>query len=184
MSDIPDAPSEWIRRFARLAPPGGHVLDVACGTGRHSRLFLERGCRVTAIDRDPDRFRGRERYEKLNLIAMDIESGRPWPFARRSFDAVVVTNYLYRPLVPVLVRAVGEGGLFLYETFAAGNEAYGRPKNPDFLLEAGELLRAVHGKLQVVAYEHGLTRQAGAVHVGQRICAMRRTAAVTVRDFR
>ena len=114
---------------------------------------------------------------------MDLESGEPWPFARRSFDVVVVTNYLHRPLLPVLVRSVREGGLFLYETFAVGNEAYGRPKNPDYLLEAGELLSVVQGELQVVAYEHGITRN-GATSVGQRICAMRQEAAVLVRDFR
>jgi SAM-dependent methyltransferase len=183
MNHTHDTPSQWIKRFAHLAAPGGHVLDVACGAGRHSRLFLERGHRVTAIDHDPEVFCDSRRYEKLDFIAMDLESGQPWPFARRSFDVVVVTNYLHRPLLPLLVESVGEGGLFLYETFAVGNEAFGRPKNPDFLLEAGELLTAVQGELQVVAYEHGITRH-GAARVGQRICAMRRQAAVTVRDFR
>ena len=159
--------SPWVRRWAHLVPPGGAVLDVACGRGRHSRFFAHRGCRVTAVDRDA------LALESITGIAQavcaDIESG-PWPFAGRMFDGVVVTNYLWRALLPTVVAAVAPGGVLIYETFAAGNEAFGKPSRPDFLLQPGELLRACDG-LNVVAYEHGLLPQPA--RIVQRIAAVR-----------
>lgn len=159
--------SPWIARWAHLVPAGGAVIDVACGGGRHSRFFAQRGCRVTAVDREA------EAIESLagvgEAIEADIENG-PWPFAGRTFDAVVVTNYLWRPLLPTLLEAVAPGGALLYETFAAGHEAFGRPSRPDFLLQPGELLRLCAG-FDVVAYEHG--RLAAPVRIVQRIAALR-----------
>jgi len=159
------APSPWIARFAALVPAGGTVLDLACGGGRHSRLFLERGHPVTAMDRDVAQARLAEGAE---LIAADLEDGSPWPLAGRSFDAVVVTNYLWRPLFPSILAALKPGGALLYETFAAGNEAFGRPANPDHLLKRGELLELAGG-LTVIAYEDGIE---GGTKVVQRICAV------------
>ncbi|WP_096700694.1 class I SAM-dependent methyltransferase [Magnetospirillum sp. 15-1] len=159
------APSPWIARFAALVPAGGTVLDLACGGGRHSRLFLERGHPVTAMDRDVAQARLAEGAE---LIAADLEDGSPWPLAGRSFDAVVVTNYLWRPLFPSIRAALKPGGALLYETFAAGNEAFGRPANPDHLLKRGELLELAEG-LTVIAYEDGIE---GGAKVVQRICAV------------
>lgn len=147
-----DPPSAWVRRFASLVPAGGTVLDVAAGGGRHVRLFRDRGHPVTAVDRSTDALR-RLATEGLEVITADLESGAPWPLARRRFAGVVVTNYLHRPLLPAIVGAVAADGVLLYETFAAGNERFGKPSNPAFLLRPGELLEAVRGRLRVIAYE-------------------------------
>jgi SAM-dependent methyltransferase len=163
--------SAWVTRFVPLLQPGAAVLDVACGAGRHTRLFLDRGHAVTAIDVDVSGLDDLRLNPRLETVEADLEQGPPWPLPGRRFGAVIVTNYLWRPLLPRLLDAVGEGGVLLYETFARGNEAYGRPSNPDFLLAPGELLEAVRGRLQVVAYEHGyLERPRPAVK--QRLCAV------------
>jgi len=133
--------------------PGSHVLDLACGAGRHARLFLERGCRVLAVDRDVSALADLRNNPHLEALEIDLERGSDYPLAGRLFDAVVVVNYLHRPQLADLVNSVAPGGLLLYETFAAGNERFGRPRNPDFLLRPGELLDAVRGRLRVLAYE-------------------------------
>ena len=163
------APSAWLERFASLVKPGGRVLDIACGSGRHCQLFLARGHPVTAIDRDVSKLPSNP---DLEIIEADLESGDRPPFAGQAFDAVVVTNYLYRPLLPALVAAVAPGGLLLYETFALGNERFGRPSNPNFLLEPGELLETVRGELRVLAYEDLIVEQPRQAAV-QRIAARR-----------
>lgn len=143
-------PSPWVERFAPCLP-GGAVLDVACGSGRHVRLFLARGHPVVALDRD---LSGLPAHPLLEAIAFDLETGAPWPLGARRFAGVVVTNYLHRPLFPALLGAVAPGGLLIYETFALGNERFGPPRNPDHLLRPGELLEVVRGRLEVIAYEH------------------------------
>lgn len=145
------APSDWLLRWAHLLPPGGTVLDLACGRGRHVRWLAERGFRVTALDRDADAVTPLAAVAEV--IVADIENG-PWPLAGRHFDAVLVTNYLWRPLLPAIVACVPPGGALLYETFAVGQETVGRPARPDFLLQPGELWRAAEG-LAIVAYECG-----------------------------
>ncbi len=165
------APSPWIERFAPLAPAASPVLDVACGGGRHTRLFLARGHAVTAIDRDVSQLDAPRDAPGLTVVEADLESGGPWPLGDARFGAVVVANYLHRPLFPHLVAALAPGGALIYETFAEGNERFGRPRNPDHLLRPGELLEAVRGKLRVVAYEDvelGAPRPAAV----QRICAV------------
>lgn len=145
------APSPWVQRWSALVASGASVLDVACGSGRHLRWFAQRGCRVTGVDRDAAAI---EPLRPIGeLLVADIENG-PWPLAGRTFDAVVVTNYLWRPLLPTLVASVAPGGALLYETFAAGNQTVGKPSRPDFLLRPGELLRVAEG-LRIVAYEDG-----------------------------
>ncbi|MDP6403872.1 MAG: SAM-dependent methyltransferase [Alphaproteobacteria bacterium] len=144
-------PSHWVEKFAPLVPAGGLVLDLAAGSGRHSRLFLGRGHAVTAIDRDLSKLPPQNALERHEH---DLEDGRPWPLGGRSYAAIVVTNYLYRPLFPDLLASLESGGLLIYETFAQGNERFGRPRNPDHLLGPGELLELV-GDLTVLAYEHG-----------------------------
>ncbi len=151
----PEPASPWVRRFAGLVAPGGAVLDVACGTGRHARLFLERGHAVVAVDRYNAGIVDLQGRADFEFVDADLEDGGAWPLAGREFAAVVVTNYLYRPLFPSLIDALAPGGVLIYETFADGNERFGRPSNPDFLLRAGELPAAVEGRLQVVDYEHG-----------------------------
>jgi SAM-dependent methyltransferase len=146
-----EAPSSWVQRWSHLVPTGGTVLDVACGHGRHLRWFASRGHAVTGVDRSTEAIAA---VASVGLAVLaDIENG-PWPFAGQRFDAVVVTNYLWRPLLPVIVGSVAEGGVLIYETFAAGNETVGKPSRPDFLLQPGELLQACAG-LHTVAYENG-----------------------------
>ncbi len=146
-------PSPWITRFGPLVPADGAVLDVACGPGRHTRWFRQRGYDVVAVDRDLSRVEDLMDDPHVELVQADLEIGAPAPWTGRTFAAVVVTNYLWRPLLAGLVAAVAPDGWFLYETFAVGNERFGRPSNPDFLLRAGELLDVVRGNLTVVAYE-------------------------------
>ncbi len=145
------AASPWVQRWSHLLPAGTAVLDVACGSGRHVRWLAARGCTVTAIDRDESAC-GPLR-EVAEVIVADIENG-PWPCIGRRFGAVLVTNYLWRPLWPTLLDAVAQGGLLICETFAAGNETVGRPARSDFLLQPGELLQRCAG-LRTVAYEDG-----------------------------
>ncbi len=149
------APSPWIARWSHLLAPGCTVLDVACGSGRHLQWFASRNHPVFGVDQNIAT--ARALVPGAQLVQADIEKG-PWPFVTpqgpRTFGAVVATNYLWRPLLPVLLQSLAPGGLLLYETFAAGNETVGRPARPDFLLQPGELLR-VCGNLQVVAYENG-----------------------------
>ena len=166
-ANSPIEPSEWVSRFAGLVPRNGPVLDVAAGSGRHSRLFRGLGHPVTAIDRDASRLRG---LAGINAIEADLEDGSPWPISCR-FDGVVVTNYLWRPIFGKIVAAVAEGGVLIYETFAAGNEIYGRPFRQEYLLRPGELLTATDS-LRVVAYAHGVVHRPRPAVV-QRICAVR-----------
>jgi SAM-dependent methyltransferase len=140
-----------VQRWGALLPRGARVLDVACGSGRHFRWFADQGAQVTGVDRDA---RTTEPLRALGrMVVADIENG-PWPLAGERFDAVVVTNYLWRALLPTLVQSVADGGLLIVETFARGNETVGKPSNPDFLLAPGELLAAAGG-LRVLGYEDG-----------------------------
>jgi len=148
------------------------VLDLACGGGRHGRFFLARGHPVVALDRDVSGLADLRGTAALEIVEADLEAGRPFPLAGRQFGGLVVVNYLYRPLLPALVAAVAPGGALIYETFALGNERFGRPSNPDFLLRPGELLEAVRGALRVVAYEDRVVRRPRPAAV-QRICAVR-----------
>lgn len=169
-SHAPDLPpSPWIARWAPLVRPGGSVLDVACGRGRHARFLARLGFEVDAVDRDPALFA--DPPPGVRMRGADLEAG-PWPYEGRRFDAVVVANYLYRPLLPVLVASLEPGGILLYETFARGNERFGKPSNPDFLLVPGELLEAVRGHLRVLAYEDLTVREPRPAAI-QRICARR-----------
>ena len=180
MTDHADErPSEWIVRFAPLVARGATVLDLACGAGRHTRLFAERGCRVTAVDREPRLDAALASHPKVELRAADLEHDA-WPFGGRQFDAVIVTNYLHRPLLSHLVAALSGGGVLLYETFAAGNAAFGKPSNPDFLLRPRELLATLGADLRVIAFEDGFVEQPRKAMV-QRLAA-RRAAAHDVLD--
>ncbi|WP_404300155.1 class I SAM-dependent methyltransferase [Alicycliphilus denitrificans] len=168
------APSDWIRRWSHLVPAGGKVLDVACGQGRHMRWFFERNHDVTGIDKAPEAIES-----VVNLgqaIQADIEDG-PWPLPGQRFAGVVVTNYLWRPLLPTLVASVAPGGVLLYETFAQGHETVGRPARPEFLLRPGELLQACQG-LRVVAYEDGFLEDPA--RFVQRIAAVREPMSTSV----
>ena len=142
------------------------MLDVACGAGRHAIFFAERGFEVFAVDRDEQALPG-----SIHFVRADLENGAPWPWPGKRFAAIVVTNYLHRPLFPRLAESLEEGGVLMYETFMAGNERYGRPSNPNFLLRPGELLEAF-GALTVAGFEQGVLERTK-LAVVQRICAIR-----------
>jgi len=164
--------SPWVHRFAALVPAGGRVLDVACGGGRHARFLLERGHPVTVVDRDTGGVKDLEEHPDVEILEYDLEGGAPWPFAGRCFEGVVVVNYLWRPVLADIVASVATGGALIYETFARGQEQFGRPRNPDFQLRPGELLEAVRGALRVCAYEDLIVEEPDRRAV-QRIAAVR-----------
>jgi SAM-dependent methyltransferase len=172
-------PSAWVCRWAARIPRGGRVLDLAAGSGRHARVLAAHGHPVEAVDRDAEAMRGLDGVGGIHVRVADLEGGS-WPYPGEAFAGVVVTNYLHRPLLALLVAAVAPGGVLIYETFAAGNERFGRPTKPDFLLRPGELLDAVRGRLRVLAYED-LEVDVPKRAMVQRICAQRsvteRTAA-------
>ena len=166
----PDTPSAWVCRWAGQVPAGGRVLDVAAGGGRHARWFAARGHPVDAVDRDAGALAGLAEMPGITATCADLESG-PWPYAGQTFAGIVVTHYLHRPLFPHLLAALAPGGVLIYETFAAGHEKYGRPGNPDFLLQPGELLEVVRGRFRVIAYEDVFVTEPRPAMV-QRLCAV------------
>ncbi|WP_420403678.1 class I SAM-dependent methyltransferase [Nisaea sp.] len=165
-------PSEWVMRFAERVSRDAEVLDVACGAGRHGRFFRARGNPVVMLDKDISRVADMAADAKVELVASDLETGRPWPLKTRTFGCVVVTNYLHRPAMRDIIGAVEPGGILIYETFAVGNEAYGKPSNPDYLLHREELLILCRPELRVVAFED-LTVSAPRPACVQRIAAVR-----------
>lgn len=167
MSDTPEtkkqsrhlrmvAPSAWFQRFEPMLPRASDVLDLAAGGGRHVRFFADQGHHVTAVDKNAEPLLPFSESHGAEVIEADLEDGSPWPLAERTFDAVVICNYLYRPGLADVMNAIGPGGFLFYETFARGNEVFNRPRNPDHLLKSGELLELVSGRLQIIAYQHGI----------------------------
>ncbi len=156
------SPSAWVSAWLAGAPrEGATALDLACGRGRHVRLAHGRGYDVTGVDRDAasgveglTQFLETGQWAGVRLIATELEDGAPWPWARDPFDVVIVTNYLHRPRLADVIAAVATDGMLIYETFAIGNERFGKPSNPDFLLRPGELLEVVRGRLTPFAFEH------------------------------
>ena len=170
-------PSPWIVSHLPRASVGETLLDLAAGRGRHVRLALALGYRVTAVDIDIEPLADLAGQTGVSVLQADLE-GEDWPLSDRNFDRVVVTNYLWRPLFPALIRCVAPGGLLLYETFALGNEVLGRPRNPDFLLRRNELIEHVRPELDVAAFEDvsegSLSGTGPPAAVRQRIVARRR----------
>lgn len=151
--------SAWLRRFAGAAPPGLPVLDLACGGGRQGRHLLALGHRVLFCDRDLSGVADLRGRPGAWLVQADLESaaagGDGWPFSPAAFGLVAVANYLWRPILPRVFAAIAPGGLLVYETFMAGNERFGRPRNPDFLLQPGELRDACPAGFDVLAFQEG-----------------------------
>ena len=165
------APSQWVRRFVRLIRPGGRVLDLAAGGGRHTRLLLGAGFAVVAVDRDGAALAPFAAAPRCEIVALDLEDGAPWRLGA-DFDGIVVANYLHRPLLPILAEALAPGGILIYETFLAGNERFGKPSNPAFLLRENELLDAYRGRLTIVAFEQGIVTTPHPAAI-QRIAAVK-----------
>lgn len=164
--------SPWVVRWASLCPPGAPVLDLACGGGRHGRLFLDLGHPTTLVDKNTGAVADLANRGDAMILERDLEDGSPFPLSGERFGAVIVTCYLHRPILPNIVDAVAPGGVLIYETFAKGNEAYGHPAREAYLLEEGELLAAVAPELTVRAYEHGYD-EIPKPGIRQRICAIR-----------
>jgi SAM-dependent methyltransferase len=169
---ISKPPSPWVTRYADSVRAGGSVLDLACGRGRHAVYFASLAHPVTAVDKNTAAISEISNPGKIEIIETDLEQGA-WPLPGRYFDAIVVSNYLYRPHFGHLIESLTSGGVLLFDTFAVGNERFGRPRNPDYLLRPGELLLEFGDTLHVIAYEHGEIRESGAA-VRQRLCAVRR----------
>ena len=150
-----EAPSNWVTRWTHLLPPQSRVLDLACGAGRHMRWLAENGHRCVGVDRSSEALQVAKAHGQV--IEADIETG-DWPLLGKQFDAVIVTNYLWRPLMPRILESLTPTGFLIYETFALGHEKYGKPSRPDFLLQPGELLQTC-SQMHVIAYENGYSDQ-------------------------
>jgi SAM-dependent methyltransferase len=166
-----EPPSPWLLRHAPLIPAGGTILDLACGSGRHARWLAKQGWQVEAVDRDETAIAGLQQIPGIRAYAADLENA-PWPFAGRTFDGIVVCRYLHRPLLPLLADCLSAGGVLIYETFMQGQERFGRPHNPDFLLQPNELLKAYADHLTVNNFEQGVVELPKPMVI-QRICAVR-----------
>ena len=165
-------PSPWVVRHVQSIPARGKVLDLACGSGRHARFLAGLGYPVLAVDRDAEALAGLSTIEDIMTRLLDLE-GEEWPLAGQVFDGIVVTNYLWRPRLPDVLALLAPGGVLIYETFMVGNAAYGKPSNPDFLLQAGELRQlAAAAGLREVDYAEGYVASPKPA-MRQAICAIR-----------
>lgn len=171
MHDLHEPASLWLARHASLIRPGGSVLDLACGMGRNARWLVGQGWRVEAVDRDASAIASLQGIPGLHASVADLESG-PWPYPEGGFDGIVVCRYLHRPLFPVIAASLAPGGVLIYETFMRGQEQFGRPSCPDFLLQPDELLEGFSGALEILAFEQGEINESRPAML-QRICARR-----------
>ncbi len=164
------SPSPWIVEHAACIPRAGRVLDLACGSGRHSVWLAAHGYQVDAVDRDEQAVAHMQGMHNINVKIADIETGN-WPESVELYDGIIVSRYLFRPLLQKLAAMLKPDGVLIYETFMEGNERYGRPRNPDFLLQPHELSTVYAPLLKIHAFWQG--EVAGEVPaVMQRICAI------------
>jgi SAM-dependent methyltransferase len=171
MSEMTEPASPWVMRFAPMIRPGGVVLDMACGRGRNARWLATHGWEVEAADLDPHALAGLQGIPGITALQVDLENS-PWPFTSGEFDGIIVCRYLHRALLSHIPGSLKAQGVLIYETFMQGQEQYGRPRNPDFLLKHGELLNAFSPVMEVLAYEEGLITEPTPA-ILQRICAKR-----------
>lgn len=165
-----DMPSPWICQYAPLIRSGGQVLDLACGNGRHARWLAANDWKVHAVDRNTAALARLQQLSNISTLVADLEKDH-WPYSDHRFDGIVVSRYLHRPLLPRLIESLQVGGVLIYETFMDGNERFGRPQNPDFLLRSNELLKSFLPHLTIIAYQQGEHHTPGSA-VMQRICAV------------
>ena len=162
--------SAWVRRYYSQIPKNGFILDLAGGAGRHARFLARKGFKLLLVDNQIEKAKDLQNVEGIKLMEYDVENGNPLPFSASSFQGIVVTNYLYRPIFPQLLCLLDDGGVLIYETFAVGHEKYGRPTNPDYLLKSGELIKLVGSKMRIIEYQERLITQPAKAYV-QRIVA-------------
>ncbi len=162
--------SEWVKRFYSQIPKNGLILDLAGGSGRHTRFLAQKGFKLILLDNQIAKAKHLQNVENIELMEYNVEGGSSLPFLTSSFKGIVVTNYLYRPIFPQLICLLDDGGVLIYETFAVGHEKYGRPTNPDFLLKSGELISRISPQMRIIAYEERLITWPAKAYV-QRIAA-------------
>ena len=165
-------PSPWVVRFAAELPQRGRIIDLACGNGRHTRWLHSQGHRVLAVDRDLSGVQELMNRPGIDFLQADLEAD-PWPFAAGEYQGMIVTNYLYRPRLDLIAESLAPGAVLIYETFAAGNERFGRPRNPDFLLQPNELQEKFAGQMDVIAFEE-IQETDPDPAVKQRLCARKK----------
>jgi SAM-dependent methyltransferase len=163
------SPSPWVVKHLPLIRKGGQVLDLACGSGRHAIWIAQQGYQVDAVDRDAQAVSSMVGIDNINVVILDLEA-REWLRADQRYDGIVVSRYLYRPLLPILSEILNPGGVLIYETFMVGNERYGKPSNPDFLLLFDELLTVYSPLLSINSFEQGQEWKPKPA-VMQRMCA-------------
>ena len=171
-SPVSNGPAAWVQKHVPLIPKTGQVLDLACGNGRHTRFLLEEGHTVLAIDKNITGLSDISGQENLETMTADLEDGSAFPLQGREFSGIVIVNYLHRPLFEDLIDVLAEGGVLIYQTFMRGNEAHGRPRNPDFLLKENELKNVFGSRLKVLAFEQGYEEHPSPAIV-QKICAVK-----------
>lgn len=162
-------PSNWVKRFAKKIDKNGKVLDLACGQGRHTSLMLSLGYTTVAADINLSGIDSLNKHKNLELMQVDLEQD-PWPFEKKAFSGIIVTNYLHRPLFKNILSALTPNGILIYETFADGNQEYGHPQNANYLLKRGELILKVFPELTILAYEDLIVQKPRPAAV-QRVCA-------------
>jgi len=165
-------PSVWVVTNSRYLVPNAKVLDLACGNGRHTKFLIEQGFDVTSVDINQNALNEVAKISKSRVLSADLENGE-WPFAERSFDGIVVTNYLHRPQLELITNTLTDRGLLIYETFMIGNERYGKPSNPAFLLRPNELNNIFAHSMLILKSEQGHIRFPKEATV-QRVCAVKR----------
>ena len=162
--------SDWVGRFYSQIPKNGLILDLAGGSGRHTRFLAQKGFKLILLDNQIAKAKDLQNVENIELMEYNLENGNSLPFLTKSFKGIVVTNYLYRPIFPQLICLLDDGGVLIYETFAVGHEKYGHPTNPDFLLKSGELISLDSPQMRIIAYEECLITRPAKAYV-QRIAA-------------
>ena len=164
-----NSPSRWVSRWSNLLKPGTKILDLACGRGRNSLFLASLGHNVLAVDRDATKLSDISERPEITTMCEDLESGS-WPLDGWKFGGIIVTNYLYRPMLPDLMENLESGGIFIYETFAQGNQVFGKPSNPNYLLFPYELLDMLRDKLHIIGFEQGRVNSPSRAII-QRVCA-------------
>lgn len=173
-TDLVELPSLWLQAHAGHIRPQGRVLDVAAGKGRNARWLAQQGFQVQAVDRNPEALQALQGIDGITVLVADLERDA-WPYGNQLFDAIVVCRYLHRPLFDAFINSLASGGVLIYETFMQGQELYGKPSNPDFLLKTDELPELISGRLEILAFEQGLQEQPEPCMM-QRIVARRTLA--------